>query len=83
MTMDCVMSYNDIINYMNRDDNEGKKCCTYEQILGHRTRNNKLEIKVLWDTGEVTWEPIRSIRGSDPLTLAKYSNENKLIDKKE
>ena len=69
-----IMFYNNIIIYMNRDDNEGEKCWTCEQILGHRTRDKKLKIKVLWDTREFMWDSIRIIRESDPITLPKYAN---------
>ena len=35
---------------------------------------------VQWTTGEETWEPLTWIGGQDPITVAKYAKEHKLLD---
>ena len=41
----------------------------------------KTFIKILWDTGEETWELLSEIKESDPITVAQYALENNLMDK--
>ena len=44
---------------------------TFDKILNHRTLpGGKIEIEVLWDNGEVSWEPLAAMRKDDPVTIA-------------
>ena len=38
------------------------------------------ELLIKWNTGEETWEPLRSIEIDDPVTVAKYAHEKGLTD---
>ena len=63
---------------LSRED-EGAGLYTFKKILNHRTTSNgKVEVEVLWDTDEVTWEPLTHVRKDDPITVAKYAMDNKL-----
>ena len=80
-----LMNYADLINIFNKandeDDDDDDKLWTYDKILDHRKVNgNKWEVKVLWDTGDVTWEPADVIKADDKMTLAAYAQEKKLVD---
>ena len=56
------MTYNDLINAFNARDEERANLQTYGQITDHRkTKKGEWEVKVLWDTGDETWEPMRVI----------------------
>jgi len=39
-----------------------------------------MEIKVLWDTGEKTWEQHKVMKTDDPVTVAQYVKEQNLQD---
>ena len=50
-------------------------------IFGHLVTNEtrgKWELRVLWATGEVTWEDLSSIWKSDPMTVAAYGRKHGL-----
>jgi hypothetical protein len=40
-----------------------------------------MKIKVLWYTGEETWEPLNVLKKDDPVTIAQYVQEKGLKDK--
>ena len=70
-----LMTYNNLINVFNARDEEGAHLWTYEEITDHRqTKKGKWQVKVLWDTGDETWEPMKVIKEDDKLTLAKYAH---------
>ena len=75
------MTYTDLVNAINKKDEEGHKLWTFSEILDHQTIKGKAEIKIKWDTGEATWEPMSEIRKSDPVTIARYSKDNELTEK--
>ena len=50
---------------------------TYDKIADHRKiKKRQWQVKVLWDTGDETWEPMSTIKEDDKLTLAKYAQDN-------
>ena len=54
---------------------------SFETILDHRkTKHGAYKIKVLWTTGEETWEPLTWIGAQDPITIVKYAKVHNLID---
>jgi len=56
---------------------------TFSKVLGHRTiQNGKIEVEILWDNGEVSWEPLSAMRKDDPVTLAGYARERKLLEQR-
>jgi len=69
-----LKDYNDLINRYNQE------MYAFQKILDHKKSGNSCMIKILWDNGEITWEKMKSIKESDPLTLAKYSHENQLYN---
>ena len=61
----------------------------YKAIIAHQGpllasdpdwKGNKYNIKVEWETGEITFEPLSIIAADDPVTCAAYSKENDLLD---
>ena len=50
-------------------------------ILSHRMkRNGNYEVKVLWDSNEKTWEPLKTLKEDAPQAVIDYSREKKLGD---
>ena len=62
-------------NMVNREEEEGTHLWTFEKITNHRrnTANGKqiMEVEVLWDTGEKTWEPLNVMKTDDPVMSRK------------
>ena len=76
-----LMNYNDLINHYNAKYDEGSHLWTFEKILDHRkVKGGKYEVRVKWDTGETTWEPMQVIKEDDRITLAAYARECELLD---
>ena len=60
-------------------DDEGR-FWKFDKILKHRiVTNGKIEVQVLWDNGETTWEPLLVIRKDNPVTVAAYAKEKNLL----
>ena len=81
---DDHLTYEEIINMLNREKEEGTHLWTFEKITNHRknTINGKqiMEAEVLWDTGEKTWEPLNVMKTDDPVMVAQYVKERNLQD---
>ena len=69
---------------LSREQNEdGEEFWKFKKILNHRTVNNgRIEVEILWDNGETSWEPLSVIRKDDPVTVAEYAKEKQLTNKK-
>jgi hypothetical protein len=76
-----------LVSMINRDDEEGGDRWIFKSIQGNRWsheqgRRNKIDVLVKWqDFDEPTWEPLDTIKKEDPVTLAQYARENRLLDK--
>ena len=54
---------------------------SFKRILDHRSGPyGRTEVQILWDTDEVTWEPVEIIRKDDPITMAKYAKDKHLTE---
>jgi hypothetical protein len=54
----------------------------FENIIEHREKKGKKgywELRVLWSTGQRTWEPLGLIEADDPLSCAIYGDLNGLL----
>jgi hypothetical protein len=79
-----ILSYKD---YIERDS-EGGPLWQFRRLLvhqhtslGHLDRNGSdYNIKVEWETGEVTQEPLAILTKDIPVDLAKYAKDNDLLD---
>ena len=76
----ALVEYNDLINIINEQDEDSNGLQSFKQILDHRKTNRNWEVKVAWDDGDVTWEPLHEMRLFDMITLAKYAHDNDLIN---
>ena len=77
-----LMVYNDIINYYNKNEEESAELYSFQKIIGHRRERGVYELQILWSNNEITWEPMLSIKTSDPLTVAKYAHDKQLYNLK-
>ena len=73
------MEYNELINLINKHEEDGDQLWSFKGIKGHRKRNKKWEVLVDWDHVNASWEPLEDICLADQITLADYAIKNKLI----
>ena len=41
-----------------------------KRIILHEKKKNKIMLHVEWDNGDITWEPLSTLRKDDPITTA-------------
>jgi len=73
----------DLIANQTAPDDDPDRIWTFTDIMAHRRnkKNRLLEVHVLWDNGEKTWEPLLTIAKDDPITCAHYASEHGLLDR--
>jgi len=81
-----IYEYEDLIDKLNRQDEDDEERWTFDKILSHRwsplpERRGKIDLQLKWDGYEVpTWEPLEVMKRDDPVTVAKYAQENGLVE---
>ena len=82
---DAHLTYEEIINLLNKETEDGYHLWTFKEILDHRLvkreGKNVMEVEVLWDTGERSWEALNLMKADDPVTISQYVEKKGLIDK--
>eukprot|EP00957_Ditylum_brightwellii_P195193 14871705-Ditylum_brightwellii.AAC.1 len=62
-----------------RDEADG--LWTFSKVLNHCIEEKgKIEVAILWYDGETSWEPLSVMRKDDPVKLAGYAKEHKLLE---
>ena len=85
--LDDIMSYNDILDYVERENNNKdgdhwrfRKILNHSLISGKKGKDDKIEVQVVWETGAISTEPFETLKKDIPVDLAIYAKENKLLD---
>jgi hypothetical protein len=87
-TYENIMTYGEILNYLNKDD-EQEVLCKYKRIVGHQGplvstdkdyNGSNYNVQVEWENGEVTFEPLSIIAADDPVSCALYARDHGLLD---
>ena len=87
-TIEEIVSYNQILDRLCREDGEDGEW-HFKTIDGHQGplapsdpdyMGSRWNVRVAWENGEVTFEPLGIIAKSDPVTCATYARENGLLD---
>ena len=75
-----AMSYNDILDYTERENNNEdgqfwkfRKILIHSLISGKKGKDNKFEIKMLWETGAIYTEYFESLESNIPVAIAIYA----------
>lgn len=82
--------YNALISALNMQvDANGDEFFTFLEILAHQRRpkggrgdQKGWFLKILWKSGEITWEPLSSIKEDLPFEAAQYAADNDLLREK-
>ena len=86
--LDDIMSYNDILDYVERESNNEdgdywrfRKNLSHSLFPGKKVKNRTgIELQVVWETGTTSTEYFEALRKDIPVDLAIYAKENNLLD---
>ena len=82
-----IISYRKMLDYLSREENP--TVWKFKRIVAHQGPlrrnhpqyiNGPWNVQVEWENGEITTEPMVTIAADDPITVAIYAKENKLLD---
>ena len=83
-----IMSYNQILHHIEKDDNTDI-VWKFKDITAHQGPINRnhpdykgssYNVKVEWENGEITYEPLDMIAKDDPVSCAIYARKNGLLE---
>jgi len=81
-----VYEYDEIVNKVNKPDDDDEERWTFEEIVGHRWSpekgcRGKIDLLLKWDGYEhPTWEPMEIIKKDDPISVAMYAQKKNLLE---
>jgi hypothetical protein len=84
-----ILSYNEVMQHIETVNDDGEIFWHYKRISGHEGplnknhsswKGDKYNVKVEWENGEVSYEPLHTIAADDPVTCAIYAQDNGLLD---
>jgi len=92
-TMDEILTYNEIIEHLQRSNAEeedvNNQYLKFRSIIGHQGplspkdplyKGSSYNVLVDWEDGETTYEPLDIIAADDPITCALYAKNNELLE---
>ena len=83
------MSYNEILHHLDKEENT-EDLWKFKGISAHQGplakyhsdyKGSNYNIRIDWESGEQTYEPLDVIAKDDPITCAIYGRDNDLLDK--
>jgi hypothetical protein len=84
-----ILSYNEVMQHIEKDDDDEETFWKYKRIPGHEgplnknhslRKGDKYNVKVEWENGEVSYEPLHTIAADDPVACAIYAKDHGLLD---
>ena len=84
-----ILSYNKVMEHIEKVNDNEETFWKYKRISGHKDpldKNNsswkgdRYNVKVEWENGEVSYEPLHMIEADDPVTCAIYAKDHGLLD---
>jgi hypothetical protein len=85
-----IISYNKDMQHIEKNNDDGKTFWKYKRISGHECplnknpslwKGDKYNVKVEWENGEVSYEPLHTIASNDPVVMcAIYGKYHALLD---
>ena len=83
-----VMTYNEVVEAINRQlereesQTDEERLWIYKAVKNHRKNGNTWDVLLKWEDDSETWEPLTAVWRSDPVTLARYAEDNDLLGTK-
>ena len=87
-TVEEIIAYNQVIDRLESSDGDNDEW-KFRAIVDHegplnqndkRYKGSAWNVKVDWENGESTWEPLSIIARSDPVTCAIYGKDHNLLN---
>jgi hypothetical protein len=84
-----ILYYNKVMKHIEKDDDDGETFWENKRISGHEAplnknhsswKGDKYNVKVEWENGEVSYEPLHTIAADDPVTCAINAKDHGLLD---
>jgi hypothetical protein len=85
-----IISYNKEMQHIEKNDDDGETIRKYKWISGHKGplnknhsswKGDKYNVKVEWENGEVSYEPLHTIASNYPVVVcAIYGKDHGLLD---
>jgi hypothetical protein len=92
-TVDEIFAYNEILDHIERDnsdlESDTEQLFKFRRITAYQgplrssdkdRKGSKYNVLVEWETGETTYEPLKTIAADYPVTCAEYARENNLLN---
>ena len=80
------MTYNEILQHIEKDAEiiwKFKRISAHEGSLGitlPQYKGSRYNVKVDWENGEITHEPLDMLAKDDPFTCTVYDRKNNILD---
>ena len=74
---------NEMCDFIEEQVQNDDQTWRFRRIIGHKRglkARDKPEVQILWESGEITYEPITEFHKDEPYVLAEYALEKGLID---
>jgi Reverse transcriptase (RNA-dependent DNA polymerase) len=84
-----IMTYNEIINHIEQSEEDDAIVWKFKRIIEHegplskthaKWKGSTYNLRIEWENGEITDEPMTTIAADDPVTCAIYAKDNDLLD---
>jgi hypothetical protein len=85
-----VLSYNKDMQHIEKNNDDGETFWKYKRIYGHEGplnknhsswKGDKCNVKVEWENGEVSYEPLHTMASNDPVVVCTiYGKDHALLD---
>jgi hypothetical protein len=85
-----ILSYNKEMQHIEKNNDDGETFWKYKRISGHEGllnknhsswKGDKYNVKVEWENGEVSYEPLHTIASNDPVVVCEiYGKDHGLLD---
>ena len=85
-----LLSFQEIVDHIGKDDTQDSTTIwKFKKITGHEGpltsshpnyKGSMWNVRIEWETGEITSEPLSIISTDDPVTCAIYARENNLLE---
>ena len=88
-TYEEVLAYHQIMEYLAKDIDD-PVIWKYRRIVSHQGpldknhndyKGSSYNVRIEWENGEITDEPLSLVAADDPVTCAIYARDNNLLDK--
>ena len=81
--LEKFVEWNDMCDFIEDQIQHEDKTWNFRKIIGHKrdlTRGETPQVLILWESGEITYEPITVIYDTNDFLVAEYARDNGLLD---